>query len=191
MSRKRKKIRRERRRVKEHNIVFDVFTGEDINPDHWDIFHAFYSSTIHSRGSIPYLSKEFFHQIGGTLKDKIVLIFAKLGDQYVAGTLNFCGSDTLYGRYWGASQAYSDLHFETCYYQSIEYCIKHGLSRFEAGAQGEHKLSRGLLPVTTYSAHWLSHPTFFNAISDFVEREAVGVDHYRDALTSNSPMKME
>lgn len=191
ISRKRKKIKRERRRVTEHNIAFEVLTGDDIRPAHWDTFYRFYSATIRDHGARPYLSGQFFHQIGRTLANKIVLILAKKEDQYVAGALNFRGSETLYGRYWGATHAYYDLHFETCYYQAIEYCIEQGLSRFEAGAQGEHKLNRGLLPVTTYSAHWLSHPAFFDAISDFVEREAASVDRYREILTSHSPMRME
>ncbi len=190
-SAKRKKVRRERRFVSEAGIEMKIIEGTEMTEDLWRQLYAFYRSTIECRGAIPYLSLPFFLEIGQTMADHIVVIMARHEDQYVAGALNLKGSDTLYGRYWGALAEFNSLHFETCYYQAIDYCIEHRLYRYEAGAQGEHKLSRGFLPTRTYSAHWLKHPEFYRAISDFLEREHQGVEEYMSQLQRHSPYKQE
>lgn len=190
-SKRRKNIKRERRRVAEQNITFENLSGQEITIGHWDTFFEFYLSTIESRGAIPYLTREFFEHIGASMDSSILLTLARLDGEYVAGALNLKGSKTLYGRYWGSNGVYENLHFETCYYQGIEYCIDNGLARFEAGAQGEHKLNRGLLPTPTWSAHWISHPGFQEAIEDFLDRERPGVDRYMQVLQSHSPFKRD
>lgn len=188
-SAKRKKVKRERRHVAEAGIEMVAVEGHVIDDDLWQQFYAFYRSTIECRGAIPYLNLDFFRQIGRTMPENIVMVLARKDGRYVAGALNLKGSDTLFGRYWGSLEEYNSLHFETCYYRAIDYCIKQGLQHFEAGAQGEHKLSRGFLPTRTYSAHWLKHPEFYRAISDFLEREQHGVEDYVDLLGRHSPYK--
>jgi len=186
---KRKKIRRERRHVQEADITMEIHTGTSIEPSHWNVFHEFYHSTIRAHGAMPYLSREFFHRLGETMRDRIVLVFARRGADYVAGALNLRGTDTLYGRYWGSRGEFHSLHFETCYYTAIEYCIAQGLSRFEAGAQGEHKLARGFTPVVTRSAHRLAHPQFSRAIADYLAREHLDVHAYVNELNEHAPFK--
>lgn len=188
-SKKRKKIKRERRRVYESGIEMHVMSGNDLSESEWDKFYGFYRATIRNHAAIPYLSRSFFHEIGNTLSEHIVMILAQKGGEYVAGALNLRNQDALFGRYWGCSREYNDLHFETCYYRAIEYAIDHRLTRFEAGAQGEHKLNRGLLPITTYSAHWLKHPEFSRAIAQFLEREALGINHYVRLLGKHTPFR--
>ncbi len=188
-SAKRKKIRRERRRVREQGVEFEWITGSDLNENHWRVFYRFYRSTIEMRGAIPYLSLDFFIRLGKTMPQQCLLVLARQHEQYIAGSYFLIGSETLYGRYWGAARWVQDLHFEACYYQAIEYCIAHGLQRFEAGAQGEHKLNRGLLPTPTYSAHWLKHPEFSNAVANFLERERSDIDEYQTVLANHSPFK--
>ncbi len=190
-SHKRKKIKRERRRVRDAGIEVRVFTGKDITEHHWESFHRFYHSTVRNHGAIAYLSREFFFELGRSMPEKVVMFLASKDGDFVAGTLNLRGSHSLYGRYWGADRWFADLHFELCYYRSIEYCISEGLQRFEAGAQGEHKLTRGLLPTPTYSAHWLSHPEFSAAVAEYLTREQRGVAQYIDALRANSPFRAE
>ncbi len=188
-SAKRKKIKRERRYVREADVVLEVFEGRELTNEHWQQFYTFYRSTIECRGAIPYLNIAFFKEIGTTMADNIVMILASHDGKIVAGALNLKGDDTLFGRYWGSLGEFNSLHFETCYYRAIEYCIDKGLQRFEAGAQGEHKLSRGFLPSKTWSAHWLSHPEFSQAISRFLQREHQGIDNYVDVLQSHSPFR--
>jgi len=188
-STKRKKIKRERRHVREAGVSLEIIEGEDMTDELWNRFYAFYRSTIECRGAIPYLNPGFFKQIGRTMADNIVLVLAKHDDKYVAGALNLKGDDTLFGRYWGSVGEFNSLHFETCYYRAIEYCIDKGLTRFEAGAQGEHKLSRGFLPSKTWSAHWLSHPEFTQAVAEFLNREHQGIEHYVNVLQSHSPFR--
>jgi uncharacterized protein len=188
-SSKRKKIKRERRHVREAGIEMEVLTNEDITPAHMDRFHAFYRSTIEAHGAIPYLSRDFFHALGETMSENIVLILARHGKEPVAGALNLRGRDTLYGRYWGCLKDFHSLHFETCYYAAIEYCIAQKLSRFEAGAQGEHKIARGFMPTVTYSMHWLAQPQFARAVADFLEHEKNGVQYYMDELHERTPFK--
>jgi hypothetical protein len=188
-SSKRKKVKRERRHVRDAGIEMEIVEGRAIDDSLWRKFYAFYRSTIECRGAIPYLNLDFFREIGRSMADNIVLVLARQEDRYVAGALNLKGRDTLFGRYWGSLEEYNSLHFETCYYRAIDYCIENGLQRFEAGAQGEHKLSRGFLPSSTYSAHWLRHPEFYRAISEFLEREQHGVEDYVDLLERHSPYK--
>ena len=156
--------------------------------------HGFYQSTFDRKWGNPSLTRDFFERVGNLMGDKILIVFAyddadPTPDWPVACSIMFIGSSTLYGRFWGCRAEYNSLHFEACYYQGIEYCIDNGLGRFEAGAQGEHKLNRGLLPVTTWSAHWISHPQFANAIDDFLEKERKGVDRYVSVLQSHSPFR--
>ncbi len=188
---KRKKIKRERRYVREAGIAMETLTGTAIEPAHWNIFYEFYHSTVRAHGAIPYLSREFFHQLGETMRDRVVLVFARLEKDYVAGALNLRGSNSLYGRYWGCRGEFHSLHFETCYYSAIEYAIAQGLKYFEAGAQGEHKLARGFTPAITRSAHRLVHPEFSRAVADYLARERLGVAAYIDELNEHVPFKKQ
>lgn len=186
---KRKKIRRERRRVEESGIRMEVLTGPELTPAHWDAMYRFYRITVQSHGAHPYLNRAFFDYLQSSMSDRVVMVLARHGERYVGGAMNIAGRDAMYGRYWGADAYYDGLHFEACYYRPIEYCIRHGLARFEAGAQGEHKLSRGLLPATTYSAHWLKDPRFRHAVADFLHAESEQVDHYNTVLNGHAPFK--
>lgn len=188
---KRKKIKRERRHVREAGITMETLSGAGIEPAHWNIFYEFYHSTVRAHGAIPYLSREFFQQLGESMRDRVVLVFARLKKDYVAGALNLRGSSCLYGRYWGSRGEFHSLHFETCYYSAIEYAIARGLKYFEAGAQGEHKLARGFTPVITRSAHRLMHPEFSRAIADYLARERLGVAAYIDELNEHVPFKKQ
>jgi predicted N-acyltransferase len=186
---KRKKIKRERRYVREAGVAMEALSGGAVTSAHWDVFYGFYHSTIRRHGAIPYLSRDFFHRLGEAMREQVVLIFARRGAEYVAGALNLRGADTLYGRYWGSRGDFHSLHFETCYYSAIEYCIERGLKRFEAGAQGEHKLARGFAPVVTRSAHLLAHPRFNRAVADYLERERIDVASTMNELNEHAPFK--
>lgn len=186
---KRKKIKHERRVVAQAGVNMEVRIGHELTPTLWDIFYDFYHLTIRKHGAIPYLTRAFFHELGRLMPENIVMIFARHAGKYIGAALNLRGADTLYGRYWGGEDGYPGLHFETCYYRAIDYCIEHRLQRFEAGAQGEHKLARGFLPVATYSAHHLSHPQFYRAVMDFLRRERNGVEYYMSELNEHSPFK--
>jgi uncharacterized protein len=186
---KRKKIKRERRHVREAGIEMEVLTGTSISPAHWDRFYEFYLSTIHAHGAYAYLTRDFFHRLGQALPEHAVLVLARKERDYVAGALNLRGADTLYGRYWGCRGEFHSLHFETCYYSAIEYAIARGLRRFEAGAQGGHKLARGFTPVVTRSAHRLMHPKFNRAIADYLARERLDVNACVDELNEHVPFK--
>ncbi len=188
-SAKRKKIKRERRYVREADVSLEVIEGRELTDELWQRFYTFYRSTIECRGAIPYLNLAFFQEIGRTMAENVVMVLARHDGETVAGALNLKGENTLYGRYWGSLGEFNSLHFETCYYRAIEYCIDNGLQRFEAGAQGEHKLSRGFLPSKTWSAHWLSQPEFSQAVSRFLQREHHGIDSYVDVLQSHSPFR--
>lgn len=188
-SAKRKKIKQERRYVREAGVSIELLRGEDIKTHHWDTFYQFYLSTLHNYRAIPYLNRSFFHKLGALMAEDVLLIFARQNDEYIAGALNLLGADALYGRYWGHRKYVNGLHFEACYYAAMGYCIEQRLKRFEAGAQGEHKIARGFLPETTYSAHWLSHPEFGPAVADFLEREQHSVKYYMDELQEHSPFK--
>ena len=186
---KRKKIKRERRHVKEAEISMEVLTGSAIRTLHWDTFYEFYLSTVHAHGAIPYLTREFFLKLGEAMRDSIVLVFARRETHYVACALYLRGSETLYGRYWGCRGDYHSLHFETCYYAAIEYAIAQGFKHIEAGAQGEHKLARGFEPVITRSAHRLAHPQFRDAVENYLARERLNVAAYVDELNEHAPFK--
>ncbi|MGB5281539.1 MAG: GNAT family N-acetyltransferase [Arenicellales bacterium] len=188
-SRKRKKIARERRRVSEHGIEFNVISGQEISAVNMQNMYEFYLSTIMAHGSHAYLSSRFFQLLGQRMADNIVLIEAHYQGDIIAAALNIRHEDVLYGRYWGCNEEYHSLHFETCYYQAIDYCINNSLSRFEGGAQGEHKLSRGFLPSITCSAHWMADEKLSSAISDFLDREKAHVAHYQQLLDQRSPFK--
>lgn len=186
---KRKKIKRERRFVREAGIEIEVLNGRQISAEQWEIFHRFYSSTFLKRGGIASLTSGFFQEIGRTMADNVVLLLAKHQGRYVAGAFNLRGTDTLYGRHWGCCEEFHSLHFEVCYYAAIEHCIALGLQRFEAGAQGEHKLSRGFLPTPTWSAHWLSHPVFSQAVEEFLSHEQDNMAYYMNELGEHTPYR--
>lgn len=188
-SKKRKQIRKERRDVKNQGLEIELLHGKDTQAHHWDIFYEFYASTFLRKSGYATLTREFFVSLSKNMPEQTILVLAKHNGKYVAGTFNLLGGDTLYGRHWGCSETFSGLHFELCYYQLIDYCIKHGIQRFEAGAQGEHKLSRGFLPTPTWSAHWLAHPEFYQVIAEFLQHEHKGMQDYMDVLGEHSPFK--
>ncbi len=186
---KRKKIRQERRRVRDAGITFKWIPGAAITDALWIFFHRCYCKTYREHRSTPYLNLDFFRAIGRSMPQHLTLIIAMRDGQPIAASLNVHDAQRLCGRYWGALEYHPALHFETCYYQVIEYCIAHGISTFEGGAQGEHKIARGLLPVATHSAHWLAHPEFSAAVGDYLERETHGMSAYMDELNERSPFK--
>lgn len=186
---KRKKIRQERRHVQEAGVSFEWRTGADIREADWHFFERCYRNTYREHGSAPYLNLDFFLELGRLLKQHCLLVIAHQDGVPIASALNLFDGQTLYGRYWGSLRFVPGLHFETCYYQGIEFCIGRRLSCFEGGAQGEHKLARGLLPVTTWSAHWIADESFRDAVVRFVAREAEGVAHYVNELEGHSPFR--
>jgi predicted N-acyltransferase len=186
---KRKNIRQERRRVREAGVSLRRLQGAAIEKRHWEFFNRCYRHTYAAHGSSPYLNLEFFLRMGAALAEHTVMILAERGGTAIASALLFADATTLYGRYWGAVEHVPLLHFECCYYQPIEHAIANGLRAFEGGAQGEHKLFRGLLPVETLSAHWLAHPRFAQAVEQFLEREGTGVSRYVNELCEHSPFK--
>jgi len=188
-SKKRKQIKRERRIVKKQGIEFEILNGLEATDVHWDIYHRFYENTFERKSGMPTLSKEFFKEIARTMPENIVLVLAKYQDEYVASAFNLKGIDTLYGRHWGCSESFDNLHFEACYYQGLEYCIDNGLKHFEPGAQGEHKIARGFMPTKTWSAHWIAHPQFSQSIKNFLTHETEGMLDYIDELNGHSPFK--
>jgi predicted N-acyltransferase len=190
-ARKRKTIRRERRDALAAGITVHWLTGSDLSEKVWDAFFDFYMETGSRKWGRPYLSRKFYSLIGERMADKVVLIMAKRAGRWIAGAINFLGSDTLYGRHWGAIEHHPFLHFELCYYQAIEFAIAHGLKRVEAGAQGEHKLARGYLPVTTYSAHYIADPGLRRAIADYLVRERAYVDAVGQELAAAAPFRKD
>ena len=190
-SRKRKAIRKEREGVRREGLVVKQLCGDEIKPQHWDAFFAFYMDTGGRKWGSPYLTREFFDIRGSTMADKVVLVMAEAEGRPVGGALNLKGDDTLYGRYWGCLENYTFLHFEACYYQAIDYAIAHGLARVEAGAQGDHKIQRGYLPVKTYSAHWIVDPGFRRAVDDYLKRERPAVEQEIEGLMAYSPFRKE
>jgi len=190
-SKKRKNIKRERRRVIESGVRYQWLSGDKLSTEAAHIMHRFYSRTIAYYGAQSYLNRPFFEYIAEHFKQNTLFLFAEYEDQIIAGGLYFKSDETLFGRYWGALNNFHSVHFETCYYQAIDWCIQNGYQRFEAGAQGEHKLARGLEPSTTYSAHWISHPQFRNAIDEFLCSEQEHIAHYQKAMASHSPFKSE
>ena len=188
-SMKRKKLRRERRRIAESGITFRVLHGADLDEESWNQIMPLYASSFWRRGREPYLNQKFFAAISRSLPQQIVIFLAMHNEEPIATALCFRSADTLYGRYWGSSGRYHSLHFETCYYQGIDYCIANGLSHFEPGTQGEHKIARGFVPTETWSAHWLSHPQFAAAIDDYLHREREHIDDYIDAVQGHVPYR--
>ena len=188
-SAKRKKIRQERRRVSESGVTFRRLVGSDIGDEDWQYFTRCYAGTYRAHHSSPYLNLDFFQRIGQTMPENLLLILAELDGKPIASALNIFSRDALYGRYWGATAHVPLLHFETCYYQALEFCIEQDIAVFEGGAQGEHKLARGFLPSETWSAHWLRHPEFSDAVQRFLARESAGIERYVDELTDRSPFK--
>jgi uncharacterized protein len=190
---KRKKIQQERRRVGEAGVEFTELQGTQIGPDDWDFFYRCYAQTYREHHSTPYLTRDFFSRMAQTMPEHWLLFVAWKGGQRIAASL--IGIDpvrkTAFGRYWGATVHIPCLHFEACYYRPLAWCIANGYQRFEGGAQGEHKMARGLLPVQTWSAHWLAHPQFARAVGDFLEREGAGVAEYISELNDRRPFKAE
>jgi len=184
---KRKKAKRERRRVAEAGIEFDTRLGGDMNDALWKTVYAFYADTFHRHGHEPYLSLNFFKRIAATMPEQLMLKIARHGTEPIAVAIFFIGEDALFGRYWGAGGNYHSLHFETCYYQGIEFCIEHQLARFEPGTQGEHKVPRGFVPTLTSSAHDIVDPRFAAAIADFARRESKGVEQYAASVNEHVP----
>jgi len=188
-SAKRKKIRQERRRVLDAGVRFRRLTGKEIRDEHWSFFTRCYNETYRAHGSTPYLNLGFFRRIGEGLPENVLLVLAELDGKAIAAALDIFSRETLYGRYWGAVGHLPMLHFETCYYQALEFCIERGIRTFEGGAQGEHKLARGFMPVQTWSAHWLKHPEFADAVDKFLARESTGVEGYIDELRDRAPFR--
>jgi predicted N-acyltransferase len=184
---KRKKVKRERRRVAEAGIEFDTLSGAQLDNALWSTLYGFYADTFHRHGHEPYLNLNFFKRIGAAMPDQLMLKVARVGREPIAVAIFFVGENALFGRYWGAGGNYHSLHFETCYYQGIEYCIDNKLQRFEPGTQGEHKVPRGFVPALTSSAHYIADQRFAAAIRDFARREARGVDHYAAAVNEHVP----
>ncbi len=175
-SRKRKSIRRERREALGDDIEIDLLRGSDIKPPHWDAFFSFYMETGSRKWGRPYLTRAFFDHIGAMMADRILLVMARRRGEYIAGAINFLGDDAIYGRNWGTLEQRPFLHFEVCYYQAIDYAIRNGYRRVEAGAQGEHKLARGYRSVMTFSAHEFADARFGAAVADFLIRERQAVE---------------
>ena len=186
---RRKNIRQERRRVREAGVNFRWLRGAEIERPHWEFFERCYRRTYAAHRSSPYLNLDFFLRLGQTLPRHTLLVLAEKDGRPVGGTLNLISDKKIWGRYWGSIEHIPLLHFECCYYQAIEFAIAHGLQLFEGGAQGEHKLFRGLLPVETHSAHWLAHPRFARAIEDYLQRETAGIARYVDELNEHSPFR--
>ncbi len=186
---KRKMLKRERRKVIEQGIEVVLLSGKDVSENQWQIFYDFYRMTYFKHGMSPYLNLDFFLACTASMGDKILLVFALKDGCYVGAALSFIGKDALYGRYWGCRDEYNFLHFETCYYQGLDFCIANGLQRFDSGAQGEHKIARGFEPVTTYSAHWFQDERFADAIKQFLAREKNAVQLYRADAANYLPFK--
>jgi predicted N-acyltransferase len=187
-SRKRKMVRKERAEAVA-GLTIETVTGPAISDAHWDAMYAFYVDTGARKWGQPYLNRAFFAELGSTMADQCLLMFAKRGDKRIAGALHMIGGDCLYGRYWGAIEHVPYMHFELCYYRAIDFAIAHGLMRVEAGAQGEHKLARGYNPVTTYSAHWFADPGLHKAVARFLVEERRAVEDANRLLADFSPYK--
>lgn len=190
-SRKRKNLRKERARVIEQGVEFQVLEGAEITDSHWHNFYQFYQSTYLVRGRTPYLNKRFFTELGRTMPQYLMLVMARKDGNDIAGALFFKGADTLYGRYWGCTEEYRFLHFETCYYRGIDYCIRHNIQRIDSGAQGEHKIQRGFKPVHTWSNHWIQHAAFAEAIENFLQEEQQHISAYVTRASDYLPFRKD
>ena len=188
---KRKKVKQERRKLAESGVAFERRCGSDITAADWAFFFQCYESTYRAHHSTPYLTPAFFEEVGAALPQHTMMVLGMREGRRLCAALDIYTPDTLWGRYWGTTEYVPGLHFEACYYQAIEFCIERGIARFEGGAQGVHKLARGLRPVTTHSLHAIGDPDFAGAIADFCARERVEVEHAMDELASSSPFKQE
>ena len=186
---KRKKIRQERRRVRDAGVTFRHLRGAQIGEADWHFFLRCYANTYHQRGQQPYLNLAFFLELARSMPENLLLFVAERAGRPIAAALDICDAQALYGRYWGELEHVPLLHFEACYYQGIEWCIDHGIGRFEGGAQGEHKLARGLLPVRTASAHWIRDPRFADAIERHLDHESLAVAEYVSELEAHAPFR--
>lgn len=190
-AKRRKNIKRERRLVYEAGLELRLLHGGEVSEGQWQTVYGFYRATFQRLGGIPTLTLPFFLEIAATLGGRLVLVLAYHRDREVAGAISFRDDTTLYSRHWGCRADFDSLHFEACYYQGLEYCIRQGLQRFEPGAQGEHKIHRGFLPTLTHSAHWIAQPDFRRAIADFLQRETPAVRDYARGLWEHSPYRNE
>jgi predicted N-acyltransferase len=188
-SRKRKTIRKERRTAQEFGGEIVALTGDDLRPEHWDAFWTFYQDTGARKWGTPYLTRRFFDIVHETMRDDVLLVLATREGRPVAAALNFIGRETLFGRYWGAVEHHDCLHFELCYYQAIDHAISQGMKRVEAGAQGDHKLARGYLPVETHSLHWIADAGFSRAVADYLKAERAAVGEEIEVLTGYGPFR--
>jgi hypothetical protein len=188
-SKKRKNLKRERRDALANGITMEWVTGSDLREHHWDAFFDFYMDTGGRKWGTPYLTRAFFSMVSATLADRILLVLARRGGRYIAGALNFIGSDTLYGRNWGCIEDHPFLHFETCYYQAIDFAIARGLATVEAGAQGGHKVVRGYEPTTTYSAHWIADAGLRRAIDRYLQDERRHVEVEGEWIAAHLPFR--
>ena len=188
-SRKRKVVKRERKEALSAGIEIEWATGPTLNEDHWDAFFAFYMDTGSRKWGQPYLTRSFFSMLGETLADRVLLVMAKREGRYIAGALNLIGDDALYGRNWGCNEEHPFLHFEVCYYQAIDFALSRGLSRVEAGAQGEHKLLRGYEPVPTYSSHDIADQRLSRAVENFLREERREMEAMIDAYAEHTPFR--
>jgi predicted N-acyltransferase len=190
-SSKRKKIRRERRDVSDAGLDIEIVNGLQANDEQIRAASHFYRKTFDEKWGTATFNEAFFREISRSMGEQLILFFARDKQQYVAGTICYRSADTLYGRHWGCDEFYNHLHFELCYYQGIDYCIREGIKTFEPGAQGEHKIARGFMPTPTWSAHWIEQPQFRQAIGNFLEHETLGMRRYIEELTSHSPYRSE
>ena len=190
-SRKRKQTKKERLQVKSNGVQIHRIAGLEISEQHWQVFFQFYQLTYLKRGQSAYLNIDFFKQLAKTMPEQILLVLAMNKQSYIGAALSFIGDNTLYGRYWGCYQEYKYLHFETCYYQGLEYCIEQNIQTFDSGAQGEHKIARGFEPILTYSAHWIQNTRFSRLVKDFLVREKVLVQQYKAHCQQQLPFKQE
>ena len=190
-SAKRKKVNRERRRVKEAGIRFETLSGDALTPELWETLYPLYAASYLKRGQYPYLNHHFFERVTREIPESLVVFLARLDGEAVALAICFRSDTALYGRYWGSRGYYNSLHFETCYYQGIDYCIREGLKLFDPGVQGEHKLARGFMPVTSYSTHWVRHEGFADALTGYLDREREQVAHYIEIAGEHTPFKNE
>ncbi|HEC30345.1 MAG TPA: N-acetyltransferase [Gammaproteobacteria bacterium] len=190
-AKKRKNVKQERGYASQTGVEIDIIRGENATDEQLQYAHHFYRKTFDEKWGTATLSPGFFMQIAETMGEQLLLIMARRNGQYVAGAIFFLGDDTLYGRHWGCIETHSHLYFELCFYQGIDYCIRHKLKRFEPGAQGEHKISRGFLPTPTWSVHWIRHPEFRQAIKHFLQHETEGMTHYLAEKHSHSPYKLQ
>jgi predicted N-acyltransferase len=188
-SSKRKNLRKERQAVREAGVEFDWITGSDLTEAHWDAFFEFYMDTGGRKWGRPYLTREFFSRVSATMPEQTLLILAKRNGRYIAGALNFAGGGVLYGRNWGCTEFVPFLHFETCYYQAIDYAIAQGLQKVEAGAQGAHKLLRGYMPTPTYSAHYIAHEGLRRAVDRYLAQEREAVAEHIEELAERGPFR--